>query len=201
MKLIRFACAILTIFCAVLCSSLFAQTPAKPAFEVASIKPLPSMLTMNEEIQSGKRSMASIKATMDGARVDLGAVLMIELITKAYSVRPYQIAGPDWVYSQLFEIHAKLPEGASKEQVPEMLQTLLAERFKLVAHRENKEQPVYALIVSKNGPKLKEAAADAVAPAAAADPAKTPSSKSSSDKGALPTNTPEGEPTIKQEGR
>ncbi len=53
---------------------------------------------------------------------------------------------------QRFEIQAKIPDGVSEDKVPEMLQALLAERFKLVIHRDKKELPVYALIVGKNGP-------------------------------------------------
>jgi uncharacterized protein (TIGR03435 family) len=55
-----------------------------------------------------------------------------------------------------FDILAKIPEGASKEQVPEMLQSLLADRFKLVFHLENGEVAIYALVVAKGGPNLKE---------------------------------------------
>ncbi len=167
MKLNRIACAVLVIACLVFCSLLFAETPAKPAFEVASVKPLPPIQTLMEEIQSGKRSIASVKATVNDSRVDIGASAMMELLSMAYKLRPYQIIGPDWLYSENYEIHAKLPEGASKDQVPQMMQSLLSERFKIVAHRENNEQPVYALVVSKGGHKMKDAAADtgAAAPA------------------------------------
>jgi uncharacterized protein (TIGR03435 family) len=58
-------------------------------------------------------------------------------------------------------IQAKLPDGATKDQVPAMLQALLAERFKLVVRREFKEETVYALLAGKDGPKLQEAAPDA----------------------------------------
>jgi len=79
------------------------------------------------------------------------------LIASAYRIKRDQIAGPDWLSSQRFEIHATIPEGTSQDQVPEMIQTLLEERFKLKAHIENKEQPVYALVVSKEGSKLMNA--------------------------------------------
>jgi uncharacterized protein (TIGR03435 family) len=73
-----------------------------------------------------------------------------------------------------FDVMAKMPEGATKEQVPEMLQALLAERFKLAVHRDSKEHSVYALIVGKNGSKLKPAEPDVAPtpPAADAPPAK-----------------------------
>ena len=52
---------------------------------------------------------------------------------------------------------AKLPAGSSQEQIPEMLQAMLAERFKLTLHRSTKEQSMYALVAAKSGPKLKAA--------------------------------------------
>jgi hypothetical protein len=87
----RIACAILTIYCVASSSSLFSQMPKKPAFEVATVKPLPSMQSLFEEIRSGKRSQDSLKTTVDGARVDIGASPMMELLTRAYKVRPYQV--------------------------------------------------------------------------------------------------------------
>jgi uncharacterized protein (TIGR03435 family) len=66
------------------------------------------------------------------------------------------LGGPAWLDDQLYDLTAKLPPGALKDRVPVMLQTLLAERFKLAVHRETKEQRVYFLVVAKNGPKLKE---------------------------------------------
>src|SRR5262249_52759642 len=54
------------------------------------------------------------------------------------------------------DIVARVPAGATKEQVKFMLQNLLAERFKLTLHRETKELPIYALIMAAKGPKLKE---------------------------------------------
>jgi uncharacterized protein (TIGR03435 family) len=67
---------------------------------------------------------------------------------------------------ELFDISATMPPSASEGQVPEMLRALLADRFKLVVHRESKETSIYALVVGKDGLKMKEAApgADAQAP-------------------------------------
>jgi uncharacterized protein (TIGR03435 family) len=86
-------------------------------------------------------------------------------------MKPYQIAGPDWMKRQRFDIVAKLPEGTFQDQVPEMLKELLAQRFKLAVHRETKEHAVYALVVGKNGPKLVEAPMDQAPIAKSATPA------------------------------
>ena len=137
------------------------QTP--PAFEVASIRPAGPLEAM---AASGKMH---IGMHIDGARVDIGSLSLSDLITIAYKVKRYQVTGPSWMGVQRFDIMAKMPEGATKEQVPEMLQALLAERFKLTIHRDNKEQSVYALVVGKNGAKLKESPPDP-APAPGDDP-------------------------------
>jgi uncharacterized protein (TIGR03435 family) len=79
------------------------------------------------------------------------------LITSAYGVKGYQVVGapPNSMDSPRFDLTAKVPEGASKDDAKIMLQNLLADRFKLTVHRETKELPIYALVVGKNGPKLK----------------------------------------------
>jgi uncharacterized protein (TIGR03435 family) len=130
-----------------------AARTANPAFEVASVKPSPPLDVM--AVLEGK---AHVGTTVDKARVDIGSVSLLGLVCQAFQLKPYQLAGlPDWAATTRFDIAAKLPEGASRNQVPEMLQSLLVERFKLATHHEKKEQSVYALVVAKNGPKLKEA--------------------------------------------
>src|SRR6185436_19871685 len=61
--------------------------------------------------------------------------------------------GPDWVQTDQWDIQALIPEGATSA-THEMLQTLLADRFKLVLRRETKEIPVHFLTVARGGPKL-----------------------------------------------
>jgi uncharacterized protein (TIGR03435 family) len=134
------------------------------AFEVASVKPAAPL--NRGQLLSGD---AHVGMKIDAARVDIGSMSLADLIRVAYRVKAYQISGPDWMASERFDVLAKMPEGASREQVPEMLQALLAERFKLTVHRENKEHAVYALVVGKNGPKLRESLPDADAPAATDD--------------------------------
>jgi uncharacterized protein (TIGR03435 family) len=72
---------------------------------------------------------------------------------------------PDWADDQRFDVSAKLPEGATEDQLPEMFQVLLEERFKLTYHREYQEQSINALVVAKGGPKVRPAAPDSAAPA------------------------------------
>jgi uncharacterized protein (TIGR03435 family) len=127
------------------CCAVFAQTT--PSFEVASIKPADPQ----------PQGMIRVGMGGDAGRVTYSNVTLKNVLTRAYGVKPHQISGPDWLDSQRFDITAKLPEGATKEQIPAMLQNLLAERFKMTIHKESREQPVYALVVGKNGPKLTKA--------------------------------------------
>jgi uncharacterized protein (TIGR03435 family) len=141
--------------------SAFAQTPPpKLEFEVASIKvavpPNPA------DVMAGK---LHVGLKVDGARVDIGFLSLADLIRIAYKIKPYQLTGPDWMGAQRFDILAKMPAGSNKDQVPEMLQALLADRFKLAIHRDSKEHPVYDLVVAKSGVKLKESPPDPDAPA------------------------------------
>ena len=83
----------------------------------------------------------------------------------AYKLSPIQQQAlettlPQWVNVDRFDIQARIPEGMSptKDQLRLMVRTLLDERFKLVAHMESKQVPVYALVLAKRGvtgPQLK----------------------------------------------
>jgi len=139
-------------------AAVSAQSP-KLAFEVATIKP--SAALTPDMVRAGK---LHVGMSVDKARVDIGFFSLSDLIRTAYKVKAFQISGPDWLSAQRFDILAKMPDGATEEQVPEMLQSLIAERFKVELHHSTKEQPVYVLVVAKGGSKLKEAAADADAP-------------------------------------
>lgn len=96
-------------------------------------------------------------------------VTIKELVASAYGVKQAQVAGgPAWVETERFDLDAKmdeetagalkkLPGPQQKAQRQEMLQAVLADRFRLRAHRGNSVIPIYALTVSKTGSKLKEA--------------------------------------------
>lgn len=187
MKTVRFACFIFVC----LTAGLLAQTPARPSFEVATVKPSPPLSSLISQAQSGKLDIGTMR--MDGARVDLKFLSLKNMLVMAYKMKPHQVAGPEWLDSHLFEIHAKLPEGGNKDQIPEMMQSLLEERFKLAAHIETKEQPVYALLVQKDGPKMEEVAEEEPAAAGASQKPAEGTGKEMS------FSTPEGEVKIKPE--
>jgi len=136
-----------------------AQTSAASAaptasFEVASIKPTKP---------GAPGTLMRIDA---GSRFNANGISVMLLLEQAYGVREAQISqAPPWLTSEHFDIDAKaedsaaaaidkLPPEERKEKLQQMLQNLLAERFKLELGHDTKELPVYALVVAKNGPKL-----------------------------------------------
>jgi bla regulator protein blaR1 len=144
---------------------LLAQTQTEPAaapqpapmpeFEVASVRPSnPDQSYINSATPSlrvgGDQYLRFVQVTLR------------DLIMLAYGIGSGQVQGPSFLRgspenpADRFDIAAKVPEGATPEQVPLMLRALLADRFHLSFHRENKTMDVYALEVAKAGPKMKE---------------------------------------------
>ena len=113
-----------------------------PKFETASVK----------RIECG-----TIHNTLSPATVSLHGDPLKIVIAEAFKVKLEQIAGPAWLEQDCFDIVAKPPAGTATAQIPAMLQALLIERFKLAARKEDRPQPIYALVVDKGGPKFKEA--------------------------------------------
>jgi len=143
------------LFCAAL--PLLAQQAAPLAFEVATIKPVGKISLA--DLKSGN---ARIGTRIDAGQVDISSAPLDSLVARAYRVPAYQLTAPDWSHRQpYFDVVAKIPEGRTAEQVPEMLRALLEERFKLTTHRETKPQLVYVLTVNKGKTKLKPAPAGA----------------------------------------
>ena len=122
-----------------------------PTFEVASIKPAAPMTA--GRIMVG---MGGGPGTRDPGQVTINNMSVRDLMTSAYNVKGFQITGPDWLDSQRFDITAKVPSGATKDDLNVMMQNLLKERFGLQLHHETKEMSMYALVIAKGGPKLKE---------------------------------------------
>jgi uncharacterized protein (TIGR03435 family) len=136
---------------------LHAQTP--PKFEVASVKaPAPRGAGFLEVSMSGGPGAS------DPGQFHCSNTSLQDLLQRAYGVSPrdqrQRISGPGWMSTERFDIAAKVPAGATKEQFNLMLQNLLTERFQMVWHREEREIAGYALRVVKGGPKMKESKED-----------------------------------------
>ena len=138
------------LFTLVSCAPIFGQAPARLEFEVASVK-----LTATQPPEQ-----VSIGLHTDGAQVHINFLTLRDYIRIAYRIKDHQIVGPDWLASERFDIDAKLPAGGKADQVPEMLQSLLADRFQLEVHHGTKDFPVYALTVVPGALKLKESPKD-----------------------------------------
>jgi uncharacterized protein (TIGR03435 family) len=126
-------------------------------FEVASIKP--AAQTAQDQTSAG--------LNVDPAMVRYSALSLKLYLGMAYNLMNYQISAPDWMTAERWDITAKLPDGSSPAQVPQMLQALLRDRFQMKMHRETKELPVYALVIGKRELKLRGSPPD---PAAGTDP-------------------------------
>jgi uncharacterized protein (TIGR03435 family) len=99
-----------------------AQQPTdRPGFEVASIKPS----------DPNPSNPMWIGMSADPGMVRYTNITLKDCIRAAYRVRDFQIQGPEWIASTRFEISARLPTGASADQIPELLQVLLALGFGL----------------------------------------------------------------------
>ncbi|MDP9051995.1 MAG: TIGR03435 family protein [Acidobacteriota bacterium] len=133
---------------------------AVPVFEVASVRPAAPIdqMTIFAGLRAGKRPE---EMHIDGQRATFKYMSLKQLVAYGYKVRPYQVSGPDWMTTDRFDIAAKLPDGATRDDVPAMTQALLVERFKLAAHLETKEHPVLGLMLAKGGSKMKEVPAAA----------------------------------------
>jgi uncharacterized protein (TIGR03435 family) len=92
-----------------------------------------------------------------GGRLVITNATLRTLIRNAYGVLPFQLANqPQWVESDRFDINAKNDSGQqiTQDSLKPLLQGLLADRFHLKAHWETREEPIYALLVGKDGPKF-----------------------------------------------
>jgi uncharacterized protein (TIGR03435 family) len=136
--------------------ALAAAETSLPSFEVASVKPAPPTSDLIRQALSGR---AKIGMSVSGTRVDIRFSSLADLICSAYRIKQYQLVGPDWLSQERFEIQARIPAGDSQDQIPEMLQALLAERFQLTLHRDKKQRNAYALILGKGILRLSESAA------------------------------------------
>jgi len=137
-----------------------AQAPsAAKSFDVATVKPSAPLdfAQIRADMQAGKPPR--LGPHVDASRAEYIYMTPKQLIAIAYHVKEYQINGPYWISDEHFDIEATIPDGATRDDVPAMLQSLLKDRFKLAAHTTTEEHTVLALIVGKQGPKLKEAPA------------------------------------------
>jgi uncharacterized protein (TIGR03435 family) len=114
-----------------------------PAFEAATIKP-----SVDRPGHSGSHGRTGM--------IVLTGQTLKGLICNAYQVRDFQVSGgPRWIDGDRFDVNAKAAGAEEGRQLLAMLQTLLADRFQLVIHHEQKIAPAFALVLMKSGLKIK----------------------------------------------
>lgn len=131
-------------------------------FEVVRINPAQPLNT--QALLAGGAANVGVRVT--GRQVNIGYASLLDLATRAYEMTPFDVTAPDWMKQQRYDVQALMPEGATEAQLPKMLQAMLRDRFKMVVHKESKEQQVYGMEVAKGGVKMKEAAPVEAAPPA-----------------------------------
>jgi uncharacterized protein (TIGR03435 family) len=135
-------------FIVLLSAAAFAQSPAPEytAFDIADVHAVPYT---SQRMQGG---------VLRNGRYELRHATMLDLIGTAYDVDQGMVfGGPSWLEYDRFDVIAKAPANTSARTIRLMLQSLLAERFKLVVHADTRPVPGFALIAGKSKPKLKEA--------------------------------------------
>jgi uncharacterized protein (TIGR03435 family) len=136
-----------------------------PKFEVASIRPA--------EVPPGAR-VCTGRSTTDAGHFERSCLSLRELLWRA-GMPENRLVAPDWMESsQKFDVSAKLPSGATEDQIPQMILSLLEDRFGLVFHREFRDRPVQALVVSKGGLKVQPPLPESEQPAWVAAAANNP---------------------------
>jgi uncharacterized protein (TIGR03435 family) len=140
-------------FLAISSSAAFGQAPsaqtagATPTFDIADVHVSPRSLRPN--MQPG---------VLRAGRYQLLNATMVDLIRTAYNVDADKVlSGPSWLESDRFDVIAKAPPATPPETIRLMLQSILADRFKLVFRKDTHPLPAFALTVAKGGSKLKEA--------------------------------------------
>jgi uncharacterized protein (TIGR03435 family) len=134
---------------ALVAAPVFAQAAATaPSFDIA-------------DVHAGSRNpgVGMTGGQLRDGRYELHNATMVDLIRTAYSVDAERVlGGPSWLELDTFTVIAKAPQSTPLPTLKLMLQSLLADRFKLVVHQDTRSMSSYALTVIGGKPKMKEAA-------------------------------------------
>jgi uncharacterized protein (TIGR03435 family) len=125
-------------------ASLAHSQSERPSFEVASVRP-----SQHEVGPDYNNQITYSSAGFTGRNLTLR-----RLVAEAWHCQRNQVMGPPWLDRNEYDIAARLPDGATGEQIPFMLRSLLADRFHLRAHSENRLMRVYELTVAQGGPRI-----------------------------------------------
>ena len=177
-------CRLLALGLAVVCvigvpvvgGGIKASSPSQQNSTVAQQQSIGNGVTFEvASIRANKSGRLAMPSGTKGRLYTATNIPLRNVIAAAYGMPAARVlGGPSWIGAasidmrfiggDRFDISAKLPEGTSADQVPAMLRALLSDRFKLIAHSDIREAPVYALVVARNdgrlGPQLRKASID-----------------------------------------
>jgi len=138
---------------------------ATPKFEVASVKraPPPADGGISVSLSGGPGTHNPGQLTYTNVTLETVIKVAHGIMGPAFDParQDDRISGPGWLTTERYNIVAKIPADTTKDDFKLMLQNLLAERFKLIMHRETKDASGYALVIAKNGLKMKESTDEA----------------------------------------
>jgi uncharacterized protein (TIGR03435 family) len=147
---------------------------SSPEFEAASVKPLPPG-TPYGGMRGGPGSSSP-------GQIHYDATTLRAVVARAYGVHRFQIVGPRWFDDERFDIVAKIAPGTTMPRFQLMLQKfsahaskLLADRFRLELHKENRRSSVYEMTVAKSGLKMRPVPLPATPPPSSGDRPPAPS--------------------------
>jgi uncharacterized protein (TIGR03435 family) len=144
---------VFVLFAAVLAASpLSAQgTTSAKEFEVVSIRPAEE-LSMKDYVATVRSRQAQI--SRESVRMPYES--MTQILQRAFGLAKSQVVAPDWTESRHFSIAAKLPDGATQDDVPEMIRSMLSVRFHMAYHTEVRNTSALVLTLAKSGIKAEK---------------------------------------------
>jgi len=130
------------------CACLFAAAlTAQSGFDAVSIRPNHS---------GDGHGGVNMARNNEGAKLTITNTNLLRCLQRAYGVKEYQIAGPDWLKTENYDMIATLSTPTSAAQTWKLMQAVLEERFRIALHRETKTLPVYEPVLAKGGFKIQE---------------------------------------------
>lgn len=120
-------------------------------FDAASVKPAAQVGGFIEPIKESTPGQVTYRN-----------YVLKKLLMEAYQLTRYQVEGPPWIERDMYDIIATKPRGATADQERQMLRSLLAARFHLAEHQENRQIPGYLLLAGKDTSKLHPVKEDGV---------------------------------------
>lgn len=138
---------------AIALAPVFAQETPKPSFDAVSIRPgarIPARCPDRPKFQAIGLACGG-PGTSDPERYTGHSVQLKGVIQRAFEVQAFQLVGPDWIATTLYDIAVVVPPGATREQFNQMMQGVLQDRFQLKIHHETREFSAYNLVLAEGG--------------------------------------------------